>query len=144
MKAVYIGPHPERHDRKLTEQAASAVMSAPPDSVSEETALGDALRMMVRLHHRHLVVLDRDGRCTGVLSDRTLAAEWARNPASLSVRTVGATMATPPTVVGPGAKVLEVARIMRATGTDAVAVADADGRPLGIVTVTDLVALLAA
>jgi len=46
--------------------------------------------------------------------------------------------------VGPQAKVLDVARFMRATGTDAVAVADAGGQPVGIVTGTDLVALLAA
>lgn len=79
----------------------------------------------------------------GVVGPDTRGGMGAQSSIAVGA-TVGATMATPPTVVGPGAKVLEVARIMQATGTDAVAVADADGRPLGIVTVTDLVALLAA
>lgn len=144
MKAVYIAPQPIRLGRKLTMRAAAEVMSSPVASVSADTVLGDALRTMVQLRHRHLVVIDDEGRCTGVLSDRTIAAEWARNPASLSVRRVGSTLSKPPAVVGPRAKVLDVARFMTATGADAVAVATADGRPLGIVTGTDLVALLAA
>lgn len=144
MKAIYVATRPARPSRKLTARAAADVMSGPVASVSEDTVLGDALRTMVRLRQRHLVVVDGEGRCVGVLADRTIAAEWARNPASLSVRRVGSTLAEPPAVVGPRAKVLDVARFMRATGTDAVAVADTDGQPLGIVTGTDLVALLAA
>ncbi|BCB89765.1 CBS domain-containing protein [Phytohabitans suffuscus] len=144
MKAVYIAPRQGRYGGELAARAVADVMSAPVASVTADTVLGDALRMMVRLRRRHLVVVDGEGRCVGVLADRTIAAEWARNPASLSARAVGSTLAEPPAVVGRRAKVLDVARFMRASGTDAVAVADADGQPLGIVTGTDLVALLAA
>ncbi|MDQ7910417.1 CBS domain-containing protein [Phytohabitans sp. ZYX-F-186] len=144
MKAVYVAPPPIRPTRRLTARLAADVMSDPVDTIPADAPLDDALRAMVRLHHRHLVAVDRDGRCAGVLSDRAIAAEWARDPASLPVRRVASTLATRPAVVGPLATILDVARFMRATGTDAVAVADTDGYPLGIVTGTDLVALLAA
>ncbi|HEU5109081.1 MAG TPA: CBS domain-containing protein, partial [Micromonosporaceae bacterium] len=105
--------------------------------------LGDALRAMVRLRHRHLLVVDDAGRCIGVLVDRAIAAAWAKDPASLSARPVRSALRTPPAMVGTRAKVLDVSRLMRAGGVDAVVVADEDGRPVGIVTSTDLVALLA-
>jgi CBS domain-containing protein len=78
------------------------------------------------------------------------AEELARRPVtdvmSSPVTSVSADMSAlqaASAVVGPQAKVLDVARLMRSAGVDAVAVAEADGQPIGIVTGTDLVALLA-
>nr|WP_281369180.1 CBS domain-containing protein [Phytohabitans rumicis] len=119
------------------------VMSSPVTSVSADMTLGDALRVMVRLGHRHLVAVDTDGRCLGVLADRAVTAAWAHDPNSLSVRPVRSALQPASAVVGSRARVLDVARLMRSTGVDAVAVAEADGQPIGIVTGTDLVALLA-
>lgn len=144
MKAVYIAPPSVPRGARLTTRTAADIMSTPVASICEDAPLGEALRTMVRLRRRHLAVVGADGRCTGVLADRTVAAEWARNPASLSVRRVGTALARPPAVVGPQAKVADIARLMTATGIEAVAVADVRGYPLGIVTGMDLVALLAA
>ncbi|TNH31122.1 CBS domain-containing protein [Micromonospora orduensis] len=41
------------------------------------------------------------------------------------------------------ARVIDAARLMRAGGVEAVAIVDADGNPVGIVTGSDLIALLA-
>ena len=140
MKAIYSAPE---RTGDLARRPVTTVMSRPVASVPEDMVLGDALRAMVRLRHRHLVVLGRDGGCVGVLADRAIAAAWAHDPQSLSVRPVRSALPGPPAVVGEGAKVLDVARLMRVTGVDAVVVVDPDGRPAGIVTGTDLVALLA-
>ena len=144
MKAIYVSPrYLNDAGGELARRPVTRVMSSPVTSVSEGMLLGEALRLMVSRRHRHLVVVDRAGRCVGILADRAIAAAWAHDPASLSVLPVQSTLHGPPAVVGPQTRVLDVARLMRSSGVDAVAVADDDGEPVGIVTGTDLVALLA-
>jgi CBS domain-containing protein len=145
MKAVYIAPRQPSPGsaEELAGRPVSDIMSQPVAYVSAGTPLGEALRVMVRLRHRHLVVVDGEGRCVGVLSDRVIAAAWAHDPTSLDREPAGGTLPAAAPVVGPRARVLDAARLMRNTGTDAVVVADETGAPVGIVTGTDLVALLA-
>jgi CBS domain-containing protein len=141
MKAIYVSQRPEAV-RQPSRRPVTDVMSSPVDAVSQDMLLGDALRMMVRQRRRHLAVLDHDGGCVGVLADRAIAAAWANDPASLSTSPVRSAVPAVPTVIGPSAKVMDVARLMGTTGVDAVAVVDTEDRPVGIVTGTDLVALL--
>jgi CBS domain-containing protein len=143
MKAIYVSSRqPFGIAEELARRSVTGVMSSPVASVSEDMLLGDALRVMVRLRHRHLVVVDGDGRCVGILADRAVASAWAEDPTSLSVRPVRSALPKAPALVGAQAKVLDVARLMRSAGADAVAVVDGTGQPMGIVTGTDLVALL--
>ncbi|WP_203998347.1 CBS domain-containing protein [Micromonospora lutea] len=118
-------------------------MSSPVLSVSVDTRLGDALEAMVRTGRRHLVVVDTAGRCAGVLADRAVAAAWAHDHAALTRLTVAQALDPDPAVVNSHAKVVDAARLMRARGVDAVAVLNPDGLPMGIVTGSDLIALLA-
>ena len=142
MKAIYVSARPSAAV-ELARRPVTDVMSSPVTSVPDDLLLGDALRAMVRLRHRHLVAVDHTGRCVGVLVDRAIAAAWADDPTSLSVRRVRAALPPEPVLVGERARVLDVARLMHATGVDAAVVVDAELRPVGIVTGTDLVALLA-
>ena len=98
---------------------------------------------MVRSAVRHLAIVDDSGRFIGILSDRAIAAAWAADPSCLSRITAETVMEAGPAIVGPGAHVLDAARAMRAIGTDAVAVVDADGVVVGIVTGSDMIAQLA-
>jgi CBS domain-containing protein len=144
MKAIYVSTRQSTATSDgLASRLVADVMSTPVTSVPEDMCMGDALRMMVQLRHRHLVAVGGDGRCVGVLADRAIAAAWAHDPASLSVKPVRSALPKNPAMVSPEAKVLDVARLMRATGADAVAVVDVEGRPVGIVTGSDLVAMLA-
>jgi CBS domain-containing protein len=91
-------------------------MGGPAVTVSVGAMLDEALLKMVRAGLRHLAVVDGGGHCLGVLSDRAIAAAWATD---------------------------YTARLMGASGVDAVAVVDDQGRPVGLVTGSDLVRLLA-
>ncbi|WP_155375323.1 CBS domain-containing protein [Catellatospora vulcania] len=135
----------DRPDRAagLAWRQISEVMSAPPYSVPTSTTLGDALAVMVREGLRHLVVTDEGGRCVGVLADRSVVAAWAAEPAALSYRRVSSVLDRTPAVVAGGAAVVDAARLMRTACVDAVAVVDARGVAVGVVTGSDLVALLA-
>jgi CBS domain-containing protein len=87
--------------------------------------------------------VDGESRFLGVLTDRAVAAAWAHDFSSLSAWTTRSVLPAVPPVVGPEARVLDVAHLMRAGGVDAVVVVDVRRKPMGIVTGSDLVALLA-
>ena len=118
------------------------VMSQPVMSVSQELCVGDALAAMVGSGLRHLVVVDDDARCLGIIADRAIASAWATDPTALTRQSVQALLDRP-AIVGRDALVRDVARTMFVDGVDAVAVIDRSGRAVGIVTGSDLVALMA-
>jgi CBS domain-containing protein len=143
MRAVYVSAREPDGPGTLARRPVKQFMSTPVVCVTAETTPDEALRAMVRAGHRHLVVIDGAGRCVGVLADRALAAAWAHNPDSLSRGRVAAMLDPEPAVVTDSAPVVDAARLMRAAGVDAVAVVDGSGHPIGILTGTDLIALLA-
>lgn len=144
MKAIYVdSTNDRRRADPLGRRPVNAVMTSPVICVSGSMSLGDALRTMVNTHRRHLVVVDADGHCRGVLADRAVAAAWAHNPDALGVTPVVSVLDPDPALVGESTNLAAVASRMRSAGVDAVAVVDVEGRPVGIVTGSDLVALLA-
>jgi CBS domain-containing protein len=125
-------------DRPVTE-----AMSHPVISVSIAATLTRALRMLAAGQVRHLVVMGADSRCPGILADRTLAAEWARDPIGFGRRRVRDVLDPTTPTVSVSSTVAAAARAMQRYQTDAVAVLDSAGRVLGILTATDLVRVLA-
>jgi CBS domain-containing protein len=131
------------HQAGLSSWPVVAVMSRPVVAISAHASLVDALWTMRNASLRHLAVVDRGGHCRGVLSDRQVAAEFALRPAALGSVRVGDVVDEAVAAVTWQATVGEVAREMRHHGTDAVVVVDPDGVPVGLITASDLVGLLA-
>jgi len=127
----------------LVSQAVTGVMSSPAVAIVGSARLGSALAALTRTGLRHLAVVDGYNRCIGVVADRAIAAAWAADPSALERVRVGAVLEPRPAVVGADASVGEVARVMHTDGVDAVAVIDRTGRPIGLVTGGDLIALMA-
>lgn len=119
-----------------------SVMSRPVVALTEERPLEEALEALVATGSRHIVVVDRVCRCLGVLSDRMLVAAWAHDMSSLTRRRVVELLEPEQAIVEGNATIAEVARMMHRLGVDAVAVIDADGSLAGIVTGSDLIAVL--
>ena len=142
MKAIYIAAREPVGKPRLARKPIAKVMSAPPVVVSEHEVLDDALVKMINSGVRHLVVVDDTGRCVGVLSDRAITAAWATDFNALA-RPVASALDPEPVTIGVLDEVVDAALLMRTHGIDAVAVTDAEDRPVGIVTGSDLVALLA-
>ncbi len=142
MRAIYVANDPSAHLR-LARRKAGDVMSRPPVTVSGDALLEEALTRMIRTGLRHLVVVDDDGRCLGMLSDRSIAAAWAGNYSALSQCTVRTALEPEPALVKVTEAVVDAARRMRSFGVDAVAVIDADSKPVGVITGSDFIALLA-
>ncbi len=59
-------------ERKPRETKISEVMTAPVETISEDTTAEDALNFMLERHIRHLPVLSNSGQFAGMLSIRNL------------------------------------------------------------------------
>jgi acetoin utilization protein AcuB len=117
---------------------AAEIMTKDVHTVPPEMAASDAWELMRRQRIHHLVV--RGGtRVVGVLSDRDAGG---RGGASLRARSVVADLMTAPVVTtDPDATVRQIANLMRGRTIGCLPVTTR-GRVVGIVTVSDLLALL--
>lgn len=118
----------------------SSVMSTPVLTVETGESLWDAWQLMFVSGIRHLVVLDANSRCIGMLSDRNILAEIPATPEHLGERRVGEVLPSAPDLrVSPEADPRDAAVLMSEHGVEAVPVIDAKERLVGIVTESDLV-----
>lgn len=121
---------------------AATVMSAPIVTVSIRETLWHAWSLLYRSGFRHLVVVD-GSRCVGVLDDRRIALEWPLGPSRGTTRTVGDVITGRVRCVQPGTAVSDLASIMLDERIDALPVVNAKGDVVGLVTASDLLAVLA-
>jgi CBS domain-containing protein len=141
VKTLYATRLPDSQGR-LSRRRVTEVMHQPAPVVSGRLQLPLALATMVRLGVRHVVAVDDEGRCLGVLSDRAIATRWAGASSPLLKQTVVSALDLRPAVVPTSWVVANTARFMLDAGVDAVAVADPEGRPVGLLTGAGLIALL--
>jgi CBS domain-containing protein len=121
------------------------VMSSPPIVVRTHDSLWRAMDRFLATGLRHLVVLDDSDVVIGILDDRAVVSEWARDALGLHRRTVGEVMRANPTravAVTPGTAVREAARLMLERRVDALPVVGTDGHVIGVLTGSDLVRTL--
>jgi CBS domain-containing protein len=119
--------------------AVGTVMSRHVVAVAPKTPLTVALQVMLANQVHHVPVVE-DGRCVGLLHESDALWELCIHRENRVDAEGGSRR--PASVVDLGAKVNEVAALMRSRATDAVVVTDA-GRIAGIVTATDLVRAVA-
>jgi acetoin utilization protein AcuB len=112
----------------------STVMTRDVVVVSPTVTAGVAARMMQRLRIRHLPVVE-DGRLVGILSDRDLSK---RTPETRC----GEAMTRAPVTCLSNASVSHVAQLMLEHKIDSIPVVSYSGALTGLVTSTDLLALL--
>ncbi len=139
---------PARVRRGVRRAADAGTLATPaPVTVSPGTPIVECAQ---RMHDRHvgalLVVEDTPGgpAAVGMLTDRDITIEvvaFGLDPSTLTARELMSTpVATVRTSDPPGAALAE----MRRRGVRRVAVADADGRLVGVLSADDLLAALAA
>jgi acetoin utilization protein AcuB len=126
-----------------------ALMTTELVTVTPETPILEARRLMLERRIRHLLVCDREGvdaKLLGIVTDRDIRLNLASPATSLSVwelnyllarLTVGGVMRTALITVGPIRDSREAARIMIQHQIGALPVLDG-GRLVGIVTETDI------
>jgi acetoin utilization protein AcuB len=123
------------------------LMSGGLVTVRPETPLPRARELMAREKIRHVPVIGPGGVLAGIVSDRDIRLNLPSRATSLSAQeishllsklTVGEIMTRSVITIGPDASAREGARLMLDHKIGALPVLD-DGRPVGIVTETDIV-----
>jgi CBS domain-containing protein len=127
---------------RLNRRPIVEVMTVPAPIIADNVPLVDAIASMLRLGVRHAAVVDKHGRCLGVLDERAAACRWSIDRMITPRHAVASVLAAVPAVIPANAVVMQAARFMLTAGVDGLAVIDARGRPVGIVAESDLIALL--
>lgn len=122
------------------------VMVFDVHTVSQDSSLTAAANLMRKYGIRHLVVTDRSGQPTGVFSERDLLRHMVqclnqgRQPGQSPVK---ALMVHDPTTVKPDTPLEEAAGILATNKFGCLPVADAGMGLVGIISVVDLLQILA-
>jgi arabinose-5-phosphate isomerase len=88
-----------------------------------------------------IMLVDAAGRLAGLFTDSDLARLFERRQDELLDAPVGAVMTTNPVVIGPDARLGEAIDVLKDRKISELPVVDADGRPVGMLDITDLIGL---
>ncbi len=126
------------------------VMQTELVTVSADTSLTNAKKIIEEKKIAHLLIVDADEKLLGIVSDRDLKQSWASPATSLSVHelnyllnqmTVGMIMINTPITVTPSTTIERAARIMQENRISALPVVEND-QLAGIITTTDVMEVL--
>jgi len=126
----------------LSTLLARHVMTAPVVTVSDRESLWSAWTMLHGFGLRHIVVV-RGNRCIGVLDDRQIALQWPLGALRGQRITAGELVRPRVRSVQGDTPVAVVAQIMLEECVEAVPVVSPLGEIHGLVTVSDLLGVLA-
>jgi CBS domain-containing protein len=151
--------------KALSALTAADVMSPEVRVIPQGMSLQTAARMLGRDHISGAPVVDEDGRCIGVLSatdfvrwaehggkvtfipssvEAIFSSEWeVVNVEYLPRDEVQSYMSTDPVTATPTTRLTDLARMMLDAHIHRIIVVDADRRPIGVVSSTDVLAAVA-
>lgn len=116
---------------------------AEPVCLRESATVQEAIERMLAHRQAGVLVVDADGRLVGIFTERdvlTRVAGRGRAPRETRLETV---MTRDPEALRPGDRVAYAVHCMSVAGYRTVPLVDAAGRPLGVVTVSDVIRWLA-
>jgi CBS domain-containing protein len=121
------------------------LMTRAPACVSATTSALELVQLFHAKNFRHLLVTDRAGRLSGVISDRDVLRCFGadRRPTKKALAAISASqlMSTDVVTIGPKASLVEALRLMLEQGISCLPVM-ADDLLVGIITNTDLHVML--
>ena len=126
------------------EQAAMFSRGKPLPAASEDLTVGAALKeaeMHTEMRHGCVLLVDGQGRLSGLLTDGDLRRALREQGPGMLEKPVKELMTKGPKVVRPDTLASEALAIFHRHRIDELPVVDADGRPVGLIDVQDLVML---
>lgn len=112
-----------------------AVMTCPVDCITSQASHQEAQQALENGHYHHLPVVDEQHRLVGILSDRDLLTAGPNEP-------ISALMTSPVLVAWPTTPLSLACEGLWAQRVSCVPVVDGNFRPLGILTVQDVLRYL--
>jgi CBS domain-containing protein len=127
----------------LLNDTIATLQPAEPICLLETATVDDAIARMLERRQAGVLIVDDDGRLTGIFTERDVLTRVAG--AGLDARrTVLHDVMTPnPEALAPSSRIAYAVQSMSVAGFRTVPLVDADRRPVGVVTVNDVIRWLA-
>jgi CBS domain-containing protein len=132
----------------VTEMRVADLMTIDPITVAVDATIEEAEELLRQYHISGLPVVDDDGRLVGVISQTdllylaapTVQALIRHRPSGIRV---GEIMSTPPVTIDTSESIRTAACVMEDGRLHRLVAVDARGRPIGVLSAMDFVALAA-
>jgi CBS domain-containing protein len=129
-------------DALLSDQVRLLAPSEPI-RLPPESSVAEAVTRMVDNHRAGVVVVDAGGRLVGIFTERDLLTRVVRQGRDLARTQLAEVMTPDPEALGPDDRICFVINRMHGAGYRTVPLVDGEHRPIGVVTVNDVVGWLA-
>jgi CBS domain-containing protein len=116
---------------------------AEPVCLREGASVQEAIERMLARRQAGVLIVDADGRLTGIFTERDVLTRVAGQGRDPRQTTLGAVMTRDPEALGPADRIAYAVHSMSVAGYRTVPLVDAQRRPLGVVTVSDVIRWLA-
>jgi CBS domain-containing protein len=116
---------------------------AEPISLRETATVSDAIERMLARRQAGVLIVDAEGRLIGIFTERDVLTRVAGQGRDARQTRLGDVMTREPEALSVSSRVAYAVHCMSVAGYRTVPLVDAEGRPIGIVTATDIIRWLA-
>ena len=116
---------------------------AEPICLPASATVSDAIERMLDRRQAGVLVVDAEGRLTGIFTERDVLTRVAGRGRDARQTRLGEVMTADPDALTAGDRIAYAVHSMSVAGYRTVPLVDADRRPIGVVTVNDVIRWLA-
>jgi CBS domain-containing membrane protein len=142
LKALLEDAQLRSYQRKLADIRCADLMSRQPITVSHDTVLSDAWKLFGTHRIKALPVIDTRGRVVGIVTPADFIRRDAYQPATRTNERIAEIMTRDVLAVSVDKHLVDLIPLFAGSGHHHLPIVDADGRLVGIVTQSDVVAAL--
>jgi len=130
-------------DGALLNDTVQLLAPSEPIRLSADASVQDAITRMVDTHRAAVVIVDADGRLIGIFTERDVLIRVLGQGRDVGNTRVGEVMTRDPEALSAQDRVCYAVNRMNSAGYRTIPLVDEERRPIGIVTVNDVVKWLA-
>ena len=127
----------------LLSDTVKLLSPSEPLQLKEDATVQEAVTKMVANHRGAVVIVDDAGRLVGIFTERDVLIRVLGQSRDVTRTRLAEVMTREPESLSPGDRICYAVNRMNNAGFRTIPLVDADGRPIGIVTVNDVVKWLA-
>lgn len=124
--------------RRIIPLRVEDIMSVPPITVDRETPVEQAAKVMDDKRISSVMVVDENGKLVGIFTDRDLRFAVAEGKIGKKLP-IHMLMTEDPITASPSDMVTEAMKKMREADIKHLPVVDEEGKPIGMVTIRDVI-----